>query len=88
MPKPKDELVIAARMHQVLQAQIEQLKTVTRQEIADRIKEAESFGDLSNNVNYQEAIKAQAELDRHIERLEDRLNQATVFDNDISNDPR
>ena len=43
-----------------LEEELEQLKTVTRKEVADKIKVALSFGDLSENSEYDEAKNEQA----------------------------
>ena len=68
-----------------LQAELDELKTTGRDEIAARIKEARSFGDLSENAEYDEAMNAQAIMEARISKLEAELKDAIVLDeSDIS----
>ncbi len=70
-----------------LKAELEQLSTVGRREVAARIKEARDFGDISENAEYDDAKNEQAMLEARIAQLEDRLRSATVVDSsEISND--
>ena len=70
-----------------LQAELEELKTKGRDEIAARIKEARSFGDLSENAEYDEAMNAQAIMEARISKLEAELKDAVVLnESDISTD--
>lgn len=61
-------------------AELEQLKTVTRKENAERIKVALSFGDLSENSEYDEAKNQQAKDEARIIEIEEILKYATVVD--------
>lgn len=63
-----------------IEKELEHLKVVKRKEIAERIKEARSFGDLSENSEYDEAKNAQAEVESRIEKLEYILKYAEVVD--------
>jgi transcription elongation factor GreA len=63
-----------------LKAELEQLSTVRRREVAARIKEAREFGDISENAEYDDAKNEQAMLEARIAQLEDRLRSATVID--------
>lgn len=66
-------------------AELEHLRTVGRDEIAARIKEARSFGDLSENAEYDEAMNAQAIMEARISKLEYETANAVIIDeNDIS----
>ena len=60
--------------------ELEQLKTVRRKEVADKIKEALSFGDLSENSEYDEAKNEQAQVESRIVELETMLKNAVVID--------
>lgn len=62
------------------QEELEHLKTVKRREIADKIKVALSFGDLSENSEYDDAKNDQAKVEARIAELEALLNNATVID--------
>ncbi len=59
---------------------LEILKTKTRKEISEKIKEARSFGDLSENAEYDEAKNEQAEVEAEISRLEEMIKFAKVVD--------
>jgi transcription elongation factor GreA len=64
-----------------LKAELEQLSTVRRREVAARIKEAREFGDISENAEYDDAKNEQAMLEARIAQLEEKLRSATVIDN-------
>ncbi len=71
--------------YRILREELDQLKTTGRDEIAARIKEARSFGDLSENAEYDEAMNAQAIMEARIAKLEAELKDAVVLDeNEIS----
>ena len=73
--------------YEILRRELEELKTTGRDEIAARIKEARSFGDLSENAEYDEAMNAQAIMESRISKLEAELKDAVVLDeSDISTD--
>ena len=63
-----------------LQDELEYLKTVTRNEIAEKIKIARGFGDLSENSEYDEAQNEQAKIEARIVELEAMLKNAKVID--------
>ena len=63
-----------------LEKELERLKTEVRYEIADRIKVALGFGDLSENSEYDEAKNAQAENEIKIANLETKLRYAKIID--------
>ena len=63
-----------------LQNELEHLKTVKRAEVAQAIKIARSFGDLSENSEYDEAKNEQAEIETKIAQLEETIKNATVLD--------
>ena len=52
---------------------LEILKVKTRKEVTEKIKEARSFGDLSENAEYDEARNEQAEVEAEISRLEEMI---------------
>ncbi len=56
------------------------LKTVREKEVADQIKEARSFGDLSENSEYDEAKNEQGRLFSRIAELENIINNAVVIE--------
>ncbi len=63
-----------------LKAKIEHLSTERRREVAERIKEAREFGDISENSEYDDAKNEQAMLERQISELEEKLRSAQVLD--------
>jgi transcription elongation factor GreA len=63
-----------------LKEKIEFLSTERRREVAERIKEAREFGDISENSEYDDAKNEQAMLERQIAELEDKLRSAQVID--------
>lgn len=70
-----------------LEDELEHLKTVRRKEITEKIKVALSFGDLSENAEYDEAKNEQAFVEGRIVQLENMLKNATVVDeSEISTD--
>jgi transcription elongation factor GreA len=65
-----------------LQAELEHLETEGRRQVADRIKEARDFGDISENSEYDDAKNEQAQIEARIIQLQDRIRSATVVDHD------
>ena len=63
-----------------LQAELEDLKVNRRKEVAEKIKEALSFGDLSENSEYDEAKNDQAILEARIADLEVMVSNARVIE--------
>jgi len=63
-----------------LQEEIEYLTTAKRREVAERIKEAREFGDISENAEYDDAKNEQGLLEQRISQLEERLRRSTVID--------
>jgi len=63
-----------------LKEELEELKNVKRKEIAGRIKEAISYGDLSENSEYEEAKNEQAFVEGRILELEDKVKYAQIID--------
>ena len=63
-----------------LKEEIEHLSTVKRREVAERIKEAREFGDISENSEYDDAKNEQAMLEARIASLEEKLRSASVID--------
>ena len=63
-----------------LKKEIEHLSTTRRREVAERIKEAREFGDISENSEYDDAKNEQAMLEARIAQLEDKLRSAQVID--------
>ena len=71
----KKEYKMSAARQQELQDELTYLKTVREKEVAELIKEARGFGDLSENSEYAEAKNEQGKLYSRIEELEDILRE-------------
>lgn len=65
---------------QKLQEELEYLKNVKRKEVAERIKEAISYGDLSENSEYEEAKNEQAWMEGRILELEEKIKYARIIE--------
>lgn len=63
-----------------LEAELESLKTVRRREVADRIKQAIEFGDISENSEYEDAKNEQAFIEGRILTLEKMLRNVMVIE--------
>lgn len=66
-----------------LKDELEYLKTVREKEVAEQIKEARSFGDLSENSEYDEAKNEQGKVYSRIAELENILSHAVVITDDL-----
>ncbi|MGC8981829.1 MAG: transcription elongation factor GreA [Minisyncoccia bacterium] len=64
-----------------LKEELERLKTVERKNIAEKIKIAKSFGDLSENAEYHSALEEQKNLEARIFKLEQLLKNAKIAKN-------
>ncbi|MGN0560449.1 MAG: transcription elongation factor GreA, partial [Candidatus Fimenecus sp.] len=76
------ETLLTAEGLKELEQELETLKTVGRKEAAEKIKVARSFGDLSENAEYDEAMSDQAKLEARINEIENMIKNAKVFDED------
>ncbi len=74
------EFLLTQEGYDNLERELEKLKTETRYEIAERIKVALGFGDLSENSEYDEAKNAQAQNEMKIAELENKLKYAKIID--------
>lgn len=74
------EFKLSAKRLEELQEELNYLKTTREKEVAEMIKEARSFGDLSENSEYDEAKNEQAKLYGRIAEVENILNHAVIID--------
>ena len=72
------EVILTPDGYKKLQAEIEELSTVRRRDVADRIRIAREFGDIAENAEYDSAKNDQAHLEARIATLEERLKNARV----------
>jgi len=74
------EVLLTQEGYDKLEKELDELKTTKRAEIADRIKIALGYGDLSENSEYDEAKNAQASNEIKIADLENKLRYARIID--------
>ena len=74
------EVILTQEGYNKLEEQLNYLKTEKRTEIAERIKTARGFGDLSENSEYDEAKTAQRENEEEIAELEQKIRNAKIID--------
>lgn len=80
------EYKLSAERLKELQDEMTYLKTVREKEVAELIKEARSFGDLSENSEYDEAKNEQGKLYSRIAQLEEILSNYVVIDEEAGGD--
>lgn len=76
----KKEVILSKEYLEKLEDELEYLKTKRRPEIAEKIKVARSFGDLSENADYDEAKNEQGEVEFRIAKVEDMIRHAITFE--------
>ena len=74
------EIVMTKSGYAAVETELEELKTVKRKEVAEKIKVARGYGDLSENSEYDEAKNEQGMLESRIAELEKMLKHARVLD--------
>ncbi len=74
------EVILTKEGFEKLEQELNYLKTEKRTEVAERIKVALGFGDLSENSEYDEAKSAQAENENKIAELETKIRNAKIID--------
>lgn len=81
------EVVVTREGYHKLEQDLEELRTVKRKEVADKIKVARGYGDLSENAEYDAAKEEQAIVEARIADLEATLKVARIIDDsELSND--
>lgn len=80
------EYKLSPERFEKLKEELNYLKTVREKEVADQIKEARSFGDLSENSEYDEAKNEQGKLYSRIAEVENILANCVVIEDENSND--
>ncbi len=74
----KQEIILTPEGLQKLQEELEHLKSVARPEVAERIRQAKAFGDISENSEYDTAKAEQARTEGRIETLQYVLQSAVL----------
>lgn len=80
------EVILSKEYLEKLEDELEYLKTKRRPEIAEKIKIARSFGDLSENADYDEAKNEQGEVETRIAKVEDMIRNAKTIEVDENSD--
>ena len=73
------EILMTSQGYEQLKKDLDELRTVRRKEISDKIRTARSFGDLSENSEYDEAKNEQAIVEAKIAKLEEQLKKARLI---------
>ena len=82
-----EKMIVTQEGYDKLVAEHEELTAVRRLEVAERLKEAISYGDLSENAEYDAAKNEQAELEERILKLEYMIRNSQILDeSEISSD--
>lgn len=74
----RQEIILTAEGLKKLQEELEQLRSVARREVAERIREAKAFGDITENSEYDTAKAQQAQIEGRIETLQYILQNAVI----------
>lgn len=82
MSENNKQVVLTYEGVKKIEDELEHLKTVKRKEVTQKIKTAISFGDLSENSEYDEAKNEQAFVEGRIATLENMLRNARILDDD------
>lgn len=80
MPNDANRVVLTPEGKRKLEEELAELKGVKRKEIADEIRTARGFGDLSENAEYDEAKNAQARMETRVRQIEEMLRDCVVVD--------
>lgn len=74
-----EKIYLSKEKWKELEAELQDLKTNTRREIAEKLEHARSLGDLSENAEYHEARRQQGEIESRIESLTETLKNAEIL---------
>lgn len=80
------EFLMTAETKKELEDRLNYLKSTGRAEMAAKIEEARSFGDLSENAEYDIARDEQAKMEQEISELEAKLNGAVIIEEKVKTD--
>ena len=76
------EYILTSEGKAELEQELDKLKNITRKEVSEKIKEARSFGDLSENAEYDAAKEEQAEVESRINQIEYMLKHVKVVEDE------
>jgi len=75
----EDQVLVTKEGLSKLKEELDQIKNVRRKEVTERLKEAISYGDLSENSEYEEAKNEQAFIEGRIIELEKMIDNAKII---------
>ena len=78
-----DEVILTSDGKRTLEERLELLKVTMRHEVAEKIKVAREFGDISENAEYDAAKEEQAMIEGEIMEIEAKLHKARIIDDKI-----
>jgi len=82
-----EEILLTKEGYEKIVNELDELVSVRRAEVAEKIKEAISYGDISENAEYDSAKNEQAELEERIHKLETMIRKAKIVqDEDVKGD--
>ncbi|MDP3388320.1 MAG: transcription elongation factor GreA [Eubacteriales bacterium] len=81
-----NEILLTREGLEELTVEIEQLKLVKRKEVAEKIKAALAFGDISENAEYDEAKNEQGEIEKRILKIENMIKNAKLIEEVYGNE--
>ncbi|MBR5230324.1 MAG: transcription elongation factor GreA [Firmicutes bacterium] len=81
-----EEILLTQEGYDKIVAEHEELVSVRRKEVSERLKEAISYGDISENAEYDSAKDEQAELEERIVKLENMIRTAKIIDEKTMSD--
>jgi len=76
----ENDILLTKEGYENIEKELEELKSVRRKEVSDKLKEARSFGDLSENAEYDEAKNEQAQIEEKIVKLDNMIANAKIID--------
>lgn len=79
---PEKQIILTAEGLKKIEQKLDHLKSVRRREVAERIKQAIEFGDISENSEYEDAKNEQAFIEGEVLTLEKMLRNAKLIDAD------
>jgi len=74
------QTILTQEHYDDLMSQLEKLRTIGRDDIAEKLRIARSYGDLSENAEYNETMDEQAKMEAQISKLEEELRNVTIID--------
>ena len=78
-----DEVILTSDGKKALEERLELLKVTVRREVAEKIKVAREFGDISENAEYDAAKEEQAMIEGEIQEIEAKLSKARIIDDRV-----